>query len=157
MSRNPLNDEPSWYVRRPFPVLVWRVTKENIATVAAWCNGVIMGEGDTAFIRVPVENPRNSRQTEAHPGQVVMRSKHRGKFKFKVYTQAWLDHDFTSMSGGEDYDEAEDTQELVVIPTQAPPVAFRQPEERPTPVIFDRVRQNRAEGGESMMFKTIGR
>jgi hypothetical protein len=120
-------------MRRPFLTKACLVSEDNIDEVAKWCGGVVLqNEFGRSYIRVPVENPRNVRQTEAHVGQWVMRSRHRGLHKFKVYTPAWVAHDFITVSGGEEYDDQDDPsgqEETMALPK----VVQQRPSPKPGP------------------------
>lgn len=76
------------FVRKSFPVDAVRVTAENMAEVAKWCDGEIQVDtaqdntsGNTNFIKVRVQNPLNERQTKAYVGDWVL---YAGK-GYKVY------------------------------------------------------------------------
>jgi hypothetical protein len=76
--------EPTEYVRKPFFVKAMRVTAENMAQVAEWCNGVVSTAevNDEPFVKVHVLQARNERQTRAFVGDWVLQA---GK-SYKVYT-----------------------------------------------------------------------
>jgi len=89
-----VNTEATWFMRQPFPVSGYLVTKENMAEIAKWCKGHVIEDDDRPFVRVPVDRPTNSKQTQAFIGTWVTLSTHLGEESFKVYTQEWLDKNF---------------------------------------------------------------
>lgn len=85
--------QPVRYVRRPFYVMAFQVTEENINKVAVWCGGTVRvgkPQGDI-YIKVDkVLNPQTARQTMAFVGNYVLKS---GEH-FKVYTESSFDKSF---------------------------------------------------------------
>ena len=70
--------ETTTYVRKPFHIQAVRVTAENMADVASWCQGEIR-TADTGtdavgapYIKVRVHRPANDRQTTAFVGDWVL-------------------------------------------------------------------------------------
>jgi hypothetical protein len=82
------------YMRVPFFVTGHRVTEENMEAVARWCEGSIIETGNRRFIRVPIANVRNVKQTEAHIGDHVLKSDFSGRFVFKVEKDEWIGQRF---------------------------------------------------------------
>jgi hypothetical protein len=77
--------ETTTYRRVPFTVKAVRVTEENMAEVAEWCEGSVRKAVEGAMgarIRVPVTNAKSSRQTHAFVGDWVLS----GSMGFKVYS-----------------------------------------------------------------------
>lgn len=69
------------YTTKPRDVKAVRITAENMAEAAEWCNGTVMGEGDSAYISLKVHRPLNKRQSEGHIGDwLVLQGKN-----FKVF------------------------------------------------------------------------
>lgn len=90
-------DEPVRFVRRPFFVMAFLITKDNMDKVAEWCDGEILksDSGVHRFIKVTkVLNPQNERQTKAYIGDYVLKS---GEH-FKVYTTASFNRSFKTIS-----------------------------------------------------------
>lgn len=81
-----------WY-RKPFPVKAVRVTFDNIKAVSVWCNGEIHNDGDRIYIQVAVNNAISEKQTQAHIGDWVLKSKD----SFKVYTDTAFQRNFDKM------------------------------------------------------------
>lgn len=113
--------------RKPFPAWAHQVTEKNIDTIAEWCQGVVVKNTDRMFIRVPVMNARNPRQTEAGIGCWVVKAKRYNKASFKVYTQRELEKDFWALEG----DWAGDEELNYTMPPEAmggqtPPTIVRQ-------------------------------
>lgn len=74
----------SKYIRKPFAVDGIQVTAENMADVAAWCDGEIQSDyNSTSFIKVKVQRVLNERQTQAYVGDWVLSA----GTGFKVYTE----------------------------------------------------------------------
>lgn len=83
------------FLSKPFIVTGFRVTERNMNIIAKWCEGsVVITDDGRAFIRVPVSNARTKKQTEAHVGTWVLKSKYGREDTFKVYTQDWVDRQF---------------------------------------------------------------
>lgn len=85
------------FVRKPFYVDGIRVTKENMAEVAEWCNGTlketepkVKGKRPSPFIEVEVHRPANDRQRRAFVGDWVLQAEN----GFKVYTDSALKDTF---------------------------------------------------------------
>lgn len=74
------------FVRRSFDVRGVQVTSSNIEEVAKWVSGTIHRRGEEGhedrYIKVDVKHPLNERQTQAHVGDWVLKTK-KG---VKVYT-----------------------------------------------------------------------
>ena len=68
------------YTHVPMHVHAVQVTAENIAEVAAWCEGVINSSSET-YIKVATIKPLRDRQTQAFIGDWVIKT----GFGFKVY------------------------------------------------------------------------
>lgn len=120
-----MDHQPTRYVRKPFFVDGFKIDRENMQFVAMWCQGTIIPDGENTFIRVPVINAKNARQSEGHIGMHVLKSMQGGRDTFKVYTQKWLDETFDELPKDEDEEEIVDN----VRP-------FRPPAPRPTPALF---------------------
>ena len=82
------------YQRRPFFVEAVVVTPENMAEVSTWCDGTIVVEDATSYIKVPVKRPMHIRQTYAYPGHYVVKA----GTGFKVYTPKRFEADFHSVN-----------------------------------------------------------
>lgn len=85
--------DPKRYIRKPFEVFAVQVSHSNMDEVAEWCSGVIESqdsEGRHRFIRVPVKNSLNDRQTKAFVGDWVLRAKD----SFKSYTSRAFEKSF---------------------------------------------------------------
>ena len=78
------------YLRKPFEVDGVQVTDENIYEVAKWCNGDVMTEGKTKYIKVRVEHVLNERQTKAFAGDWVLSA----VTGYKVYTEKAFEKSF---------------------------------------------------------------
>jgi hypothetical protein len=89
-------------MRQPFFVTGIQVTDENMQEIASWCEGHVVGSGDRRFVRVPVDNPRAVKQTEARVGQWVLRSKNKGSYTYKVYTDASVQREFVQIPTDDD-------------------------------------------------------
>lgn len=74
--------ETERYTRKPVHVDAIQVTEENIETLALWCQGNLINDGDGDYIKVDVHTPRNERQTQAFVGDWLL---YHDK-GFKVYT-----------------------------------------------------------------------
>lgn len=99
------------FMRIPFFVSGYEVTKDNMDELAKWCEGhVVRGDGDEPFIRVPVVRPTNKKQTEARLGMWVIVSMVRGEPSYKVYSKEWLLTQFYMMP-----DDAFDALDAAVI------------------------------------------
>lgn len=91
------------YMRKPFVIDAVQVTEDNVHEVALWCGGSVMetipeiaeklGKPAQTFIKVPVSNAINERQTQARPTDWVMRA-NKG---FKVYTNQAFNKCFESV------------------------------------------------------------
>ena len=81
------------FMRIPFFVTGFRVTKDNMDAIAKWCEGHVI-DSEHPFVRVPVNRPTNKKQTEAYVGTWVILSTQRGERSFKVYTEEWLRKQF---------------------------------------------------------------
>jgi hypothetical protein len=75
---------------KPTYVQVVQVTDDNMAEVAAWCDGKITHvpartpeDGPSTFIKVTVPTAVNERQTQAFKGDFVIKTERHG---FKVFT-----------------------------------------------------------------------
>lgn len=86
------------YSRKSFPVDAVRVTVENLAEVAEWCNGEIHEDTTSdnptfhpQYVKVRVQNPLTPRQTQAYVGDWVL---YAGK-GYKVYTNKAFIKSFT--------------------------------------------------------------
>lgn len=108
------------FMRRPFFVRGFPVTEQNMEAVAQWCEGHVIETDEKRFIRVPVHNAKNIRQTEAHVGAWVLKSRYIGRVSFKVYTEDWLNKDFV--------EAPDDTDEEEVIPDGPPRAIARRGE-----------------------------
>ena len=85
-------------MRVPFFVTGHQITEENMTVVATWCEGHIIEGSVGKFIRVPVDNPRRARETEARIGDTILKSKTPNrKPTFKIYPKHWLDGGFIDM------------------------------------------------------------
>lgn len=83
------------FTRRTFEVEAVRVTEHNMYEIAEWCGGgVSLTEGDDPkpYIKVNTSRPVNIRQTQAFPGDWVLKSP--GKDTYKVYTNRSLNQSF---------------------------------------------------------------
>lgn len=88
-------------MRQPFFVTGYKVTDENMEIIARWCEGRVIDDGEKSFIRVPVNRATNIKQTQAYVDMwVLMSFTERGDKSFKVYSQEWLDKQFTPTGGG---------------------------------------------------------
>lgn len=83
-------------MRRPFIVSGFQVTTEDMDAIAKWCGGHVIRDVAEPFIQVPVVRPTNPRQTEAKVGMWVIMSLDpvRGRRRYKVYTEEWVEKDF---------------------------------------------------------------
>lgn len=78
------------YQRKTFPVNAVQVTEENLLEVSEWCGGEILEQKTKIknatkienFIKVPVKNPLNEKQTRAYIGDWVLEADE----NYKVYT-----------------------------------------------------------------------
>jgi hypothetical protein len=68
------------YLRKQFPVTAVEITPANMAEAARWCKGEVRDGG--RYIKVKVNNPVNTRQTQAFPGDFLVLADHGG---FKIY------------------------------------------------------------------------
>lgn len=123
--------EPTRFVRKKFFVEGYRIDKNNMQFVAMWCQGSIVPDGENTFIRVPVINAKNARQSEGHVGMWVLKSLQGGRDTFKVYTEEWLDKTFDEV----DKDDLEEPTVAIIekVDNVRP---FRAPVPRPSPTIF---------------------
>lgn len=81
-------------MRRQFIVTGFKVTENNMSTIAAWCGGHVVRDAPQPYVRVPVERFITTKQTQAFVDNWVLVSVRRGQQVFKVYTQHRLDQDF---------------------------------------------------------------
>lgn len=92
--------QPTKYVRKAFAVEAVEVTRDNVEEVAEWCGGEVKtspgkgGRRQQQFVKVPVKNPLNDRQTRAYPGDWVLSA----GAGFKVYTQKAFSASFEEQS-----------------------------------------------------------
>ena len=70
--------KPEKYLTKQRKVEAIQVTEENMAEVAAWCNGTIY-KGESTWIAANWHRPQNQRQKEGHVGDWVV--KQGGNFK----------------------------------------------------------------------------
>ena len=82
------------FMSKPFFVVGHLVTQENMETVAAWCEGTVIKNPHRPFIRVPVQNPKTKKHSEAYVGFWVLQSMQRDEPSFKVYNLEWLEKNF---------------------------------------------------------------
>jgi hypothetical protein len=86
------------FIRKPFTIDAVRVTEENLEEVAKWCGGDVTtetrGKKEVRYIKVPVTNPLNERQTKAYVGDWVLHS----KSSWKSYTNRAFDDSFEQYS-----------------------------------------------------------
>lgn len=86
------------FIRKPFVVVGYQVTEENMEFIRAWCKGHIIEaqkDDEKTFIRVPVDRPTHQKQTQAFVGTwVILSMNQRNEESFKVYAQDWLDKNF---------------------------------------------------------------
>ena len=84
-----------------------QVTAETMAEIAKWCGGVISErkvQGRTEeFIKVQVNNPPSIRQTQAHVGDWVLKT----KTGFKIYFERAMTKTFVLCKTDEINDSAE--------------------------------------------------
>lgn len=78
------------FARKPFYVDAVRVSEANLTEVANWCEGVLMEEDGTPFIKVKVHRPLTERQTQAFIGDWVLFA----GTGYKVYTPKAFDKSF---------------------------------------------------------------
>lgn len=91
------------YLHTPPPLYVdaVRVTAENLAEVAEWCDGKVEETNDEfrgettprKFVKVGVIRPQNYRQTQAFPGDWVLKT----GSGLKVYTNKAFLRSFTEV------------------------------------------------------------
>lgn len=95
------------YNRKSFGVDAVQVTNENIKEVAEWCGGAVYVKAvrtpkdvedvqTIAYVKVPVRRPNNERQTQAFPGDWVLKSEQ----GFKVYGPKAFADSFESAGDG---------------------------------------------------------
>lgn len=68
------------YARKSFPVGAVQATEENLQEIAEWCGGEVQKQETKIknaikieeFVRVPVKNPLNEKQTRAYIGDWVL-------------------------------------------------------------------------------------
>lgn len=91
------------HIRKPLFVDAVRVTKDNLADVAAWCQGGVCSEGadyikapGTEYVHVRVHNPKYPRQTRAFVGDWILYTD-RG---YKVYTNKAFRASFDEAASG---------------------------------------------------------
>lgn len=89
--------EATRYMRKPFFVTGHQVTTENMRAVAEWCGGEICTIGDRVFIRVPILNVKNIKQTEANLGDHILKMEFGGRFNFKIERDEWLTDRFVQV------------------------------------------------------------
>lgn len=82
------------FMRVPFFATGYRVTADNMDTIAKWCEGHVIRDVSRPFVRVPVNRPTHKKQTEAYEDTWVIVTIHRGERSFKVYTRDLLDKQF---------------------------------------------------------------
>jgi hypothetical protein len=79
------------FARKPFYVDAVRVSEDNIAEVAEWCQGEVLSDGDEGkYVKVRVHRPLTDRQTKAFIGDWVLYA----GTGFKVYTPKAFDKSF---------------------------------------------------------------
>ena len=82
------------FIRKPFTIDAIRVTEDNLEQIAKWCGGEFHGETrgkkEVRYIKVPVTNPLNERQTKAYVGDWVLHS----KSSWKSYTNRAFEDSF---------------------------------------------------------------
>lgn len=90
------------FVRKSWPVQAVQVTLLNINELADACGGEVKHDGDKEnhfsrdYIKVPVRNPINDRQTKAHVGDWLVKQ----GSTFKVYPDVGFRSQFELKSGG---------------------------------------------------------
>lgn len=97
--------KPEKYMRKALYVEAVQVDDSNMEDLAQWCSGRIEqtannpqeGKVATKFIRVPMTNAFNDRQTQAFVGDWVIRS---ARKNFKVYTETAFPRAFDKMTDG---------------------------------------------------------
>lgn len=96
MSTEP-HDESGMFIRHPKLHEGRRVTQENMAELAAWCDGQIYGAGTRdAYIRVPNESAGQPRsRSEARVGQWILVV---GRNAY-VYSNTYLRRNFVPYDG----------------------------------------------------------
>lgn len=86
--------DPQAFNRKPFTVMAVRVTEENLREIADWTRGTLVVKTEdgteTSFVKVPVRQAMTDRQTEAHPGDWVLKM----GTSFKSYTDAAFTKNF---------------------------------------------------------------
>jgi len=90
------------FIRRPFVVLGYQVTADNMEEIATWCRGHVIpadeDRNEKAFVRVPVDRPTNQKQTQAFVTDwVILAFNQRNEESFKVYPQDWLRKNFVPL------------------------------------------------------------
>lgn len=86
------------YVRKPLHVDAVQVTVDNIEEIAAWCQGELVLDPNSAhYVRVRVHNPKNVRQTRAFVGDWILYTD-RG---YKVYTGKAFHGSFEKLTNGQ--------------------------------------------------------
>jgi len=94
---------PVEYTRRPFVVKAVQVSAENLTELASWCGGAVEGEGAGQFIRVPVGHPMNDRQTQAFPGDWLLKAGRSFKsYTDKAFTASFAVSDPEALLGAEE-------------------------------------------------------
>jgi hypothetical protein len=92
------------FMRVPFFVQGYCVTKDNMNAIARWCGGAVVEDSTAPYVRVPVIRPTHPKQTRGYIETWVVRSNHRGEATFKVYTEEWLRKQFLEIgSQGRDF------------------------------------------------------
>lgn len=117
-----MNLEIGRATRKSFEVTYVRVTAENIAAVAKWCNGEVLGDRATGntparpYIKVRVAMAKNERQTKAYVGDYVLYA----GTGYKVYPSRAFALGFDIVPEDEspeveEVQEAEEVEEVVPI------------------------------------------
>lgn len=83
------------YVKKPLYVEAVRISRTNFEEIIAWCGGKKCWTFKTPYIKVPVHNPRDKRQTMAFVGNWILQTE-RG---FKVYTNRTFRESFDKAVG----------------------------------------------------------
>lgn len=78
------------FMRKPFVVTGYRVDKDNMETLARWCQGQVIEDERRPFVRVPVDRPLHRKQTEAHIGCWIVVSVQEEEKSFKVFSHDWI-------------------------------------------------------------------
>lgn len=95
------------YIRKPLIVDAVQVTEENFSIVKRWCLGQVRNNDESPvdptadldpkkqYIRVRVNNPKNSRQTKAYLGDWILYTEMGG---YKVYSPKAFEQNFNLLS-----------------------------------------------------------